>query len=108
MAEWIDAHPNLALTLLAYVLLAGLISWPMVRRPLARWWSGLFIATYGPSLLDNLVRLLLYRLGFELFVFALACVFGALGGWLIVLSKMKAGSVPERQTTSTPPTQPAP
>ena len=26
-----------------------------------------------------------YRLGFELFVFALSCAFGALGGWIFAL-----------------------
>lgn len=97
MHDLIDAHPTLYLALLIYILLAGLISWPLVRRPMIRWWKGLFIATYGPSLIENMLRLFLYRIGFELFVFAVACVVGALGGWIFVVRKITSTHAQEQK-----------
>jgi hypothetical protein len=82
-----QAHPIVFWTIIAYVFVAGLVFWPVVRRPLMNWYrSGMFFIS-GKSPVDILLKQVGYRLGFEAFIFALSCVFGALGGWVFVLSR---------------------
>jgi uncharacterized protein len=76
----------LAILFLVYVFVAGVVTWRSVRR----WnlWNGIFIGAWGSSFIENLIRLILYRIGFELFIFGMACIFGALGGWIFVVLKV--------------------
>ena len=77
-----DALTN---TLEIYAPIAGLISLPVVRPPFAKWYNSSRWLIFGRGPVDILLKQVFYRLGFELFVFALSCAFGALGGWIIAL-----------------------
>lgn len=75
--------------LLTYVGLSGLVALTVVRPPFARWWNSQLILVSGSGLTDVLLRRLGYRIAFELFVFAMACIYGSLGGWVYVLLRLK-------------------
>jgi len=77
-------HTAIAIALLIYVGLAGLICWPLVRRPFARWWQSEFIRFFSGSGMINF-----YWVTFELIVFIISCVVGSLGGWIFVILKAK-------------------
>jgi len=68
-----------------YAVIAGLICLPLVRPPLAKWYRSGFWFIGGSGPVEILLKQVGYRLGFELFIFALSCVFGALGGWIFAL-----------------------
>jgi hypothetical protein len=89
IGDFAHNYPTLFLILLAYVGLSGLVGLTVVRPPLARWWNSQFILVSGPGLADVLLRQLGYRLAFELCVFAIACIYGSLGGWIYVLSRQR-------------------
>ena len=79
-----------------YAAIAGLICLPIVRPPFARWYRSGFWLVSGRGPVDILLKQIFYRLGYELFVLALSCAFGAVGGWIIALflysARSKAGS----------------
>ncbi len=68
-----------------YAVIAGLICLPIVRPPFARWYSSGFWLIRGRGPVDILLKQVFYRVGYEFFVFALSCAFGAIGGWILAL-----------------------
>jgi len=84
-------HTAIAIALLVYIGLSGLICWPLVRRPLARWWNSQFILIGGSGVIDLLGKKFAYWVGFELVVFIISCIVGSLGGWIYVVLKSKTG-----------------
>jgi hypothetical protein len=83
---------------LGYVLVSGLVMWPFIRP----WFNGTFIFVWGRSFVENFFKLIFYRLMFEVLVFAVACVLGALGGWIYAFSKIRS----PRTLPRTPPSSP--
>jgi len=70
----------------------------LVRPPLMRWYKSQGFLIFGSSIVDILLKQVSYRVGFELFIFALACVVGSLGGSIIVLLRLinrKPAATPE-------------
>jgi hypothetical protein len=65
-----------------YTLIAGLISFPLVRHTFARWYAISSFPTDGTNPMEILLKQIGLRLPVELLVFSLSCVFGAAGGWV--------------------------
>ena len=80
-----------------YVLIAGFITWSTVRRPLINWYRSSVWLVSGKGPIDILLKQVGYRLTFELFIFGLACAFGAFGGWLKIFIK-KSSLLPDVPT----------
>jgi uncharacterized protein len=78
-------HPLFVKGLAAYVLIAGLLGLAVVRPPLIDWYRSQIWIMGGSGPVDILFKQIGFRLSFEFFTYALACVFGALGGWLLVV-----------------------
>ena len=73
----------------AYIFVAGLITLPLVRRPLISWYrSNLWIIS-GSSPVDILFKQIGFRISFEAFIVAVSLVLGPLGGWLVVMARRK-------------------
>lgn len=70
-----------------YAAIAGLTCLPIVRPPFARWYRSVFWLIPGRGPVEILMKQIGYKLGFELFIFAVSCIFGAIGGWVFALYK---------------------
>jgi hypothetical protein len=56
-----------------------------VRPPFARWYrSNLWIVS-GNGPVDILLKQIVYRVGFELFILAVSCGLGAIGWWIVAV-----------------------
>jgi hypothetical protein len=88
LQQFYTDHTAIAIALLIYIVLAGLIFLPLIRRPMISWWNSQFILYGGSSLVELFLKRFAYRIGFELFVFVVACAIGALGGWIYVVLKI--------------------
>jgi hypothetical protein len=78
-----------------YAAVAGLICLPIVRPPFARWYRSGFWIISGAGPVEILLKQVFYRLGYELFVFALSCIVGVFGGWILAFflyGRRKGGS----------------
>ena len=76
--------------LVIYVLGSGLLFWPTIRPPFARWYRSQTWIMAGANPIDILFKQLGFWLMFEGFVFALSCVIGALGGGAFIVIKILA------------------
>jgi hypothetical protein len=52
-----------------------------------QWYKSQLWILSGTGPVDILLKQIGFRLTFELFIFGVACVFGALGGWLLTIRK---------------------
>lgn len=77
----------LAYIILIYVLIAGFISLRIVRPPFINWYKSSIFIISGKNPIDILLREIGYRILFELFVFAISCLVGSLGLWILALRK---------------------
>jgi hypothetical protein len=96
--QWYRRHPVALNWLAGYILVSGLFGLMLVRPPLMRWYRSQVWLVAGTGPVDILLRKIWFRLGFELFIYAIACVVGAIGGWLLVFF-MRRG----KQTSSSRP-----
>lgn len=80
----------LVFVFILYTGIAGMMTLQVVRPPLMKWYNsqGWLIRGTGP--VDILLKQVGYRLSFEVFIFDLACAFGSVGGWYLVMRKNKA------------------
>ncbi|WP_156898281.1 hypothetical protein [Methylocapsa acidiphila] len=74
-----------------YIVAAAFRVLPIVRRPLMHWYNSQMWIISGTGPVDILLKQIGFRLTFELFIFGIACVFGALGGWLLTIRKNPRG-----------------
>jgi|CXWL01.1.fsa_nt_gi hypothetical protein len=81
--------------LTGYVLFSGILGLAIVRPPLIRWYKSQTFLIGGKGPVDILLKQVGYRLGFEIFVYALSCIVGAAGGWIYVL--LRAGKASSSQ-----------
>jgi hypothetical protein len=90
---------SFAVALGIYATIAGLIRLPIIRPPFARWYRSGFWIIIGAGPVEILLKQVFYRLGYEMFVFALSCAFGAVGGWVLALLLYRARSKAEPDKT---------
>ena len=93
-----DAHPILGLFFAVYVLVAGLFVLPLVRRPVMVWYRSQRWYVRGKDPIEILFKQIGMRANVEFFAFMLACLVGALGGWLYVILRSRPGTTPEIRT----------
>lgn len=74
--------------LMSYVLISGLLGLVIIRPPLINWYKSGSWFIWGSGPVDILFRQIGFRLGFEFFIFAVACIVGSLGGNLAALFKL--------------------
>ncbi len=79
-----NRHPTFYNWLAGYILVSGLFALLLVRPPLMRWYRSQIWLVTGTGPVDILFRQIGFRVGFELFIYAIACLVGSLGGWLFV------------------------
>jgi uncharacterized protein len=82
-------HPTFYNWLAGYILVSGIFGLALVRPPLIRWYRSQFWFVRGAGPVDILLKQIWFRLGFELFTYALACLVGAFGGWLFVFLRRR-------------------
>ena len=78
--------------LVIYAGIAGLITLPMVRPPFINWYKSTSFFIAGRSPVDILMKSVGYRLGFELFVYGIACVVGGLGLWIVSIRRLSSAN----------------
>ena len=81
--------PWIGRILLAYFMLAGLALLPLVRPPLIGWYQNQAWLIFGSGPVDIFLRQIGFRLGFELFIYGVSCLVGALGGWLFYVFRYR-------------------
>ncbi len=88
--------------LVIYAGIAGLITLPMVRPPFINWYKSSSFFVFGRNPVDILLKQVGYRLGFELFVYAIACVGGGLGLWIISVRRLSSAGSTQAEVASPP------
>jgi hypothetical protein len=73
---------------LTYVLVSGVLFWPIIRPPFMRWYQSQTWILSGANPIEILFKQLGFWLMFEGFVFALSCTIGVVGGNLIAILRM--------------------
>lgn len=68
-----------------YALVSGIVTLRLVRPPLIGWYSSSVWFIRGSGPVDILFRQIGMRISFEVFILVLSCIFGSLGGWILVL-----------------------
>ena len=70
-----------------YAFASGVLCWPFMRPPFARWYKSQTWVVSGANPIEIFFKQIGFWLMFEGFVFCVACIIGALGGWFFVLVK---------------------
>ena len=89
---FMDAHPVWGTVIAIYIVLAALIVFPTVRRPLLRWYGSQRFYYRGKDPIDILFKQIGARLSVEGFAFMVSCLVGPLGGWIYILTPSQAGT----------------
>ncbi|RYC30349.1 hypothetical protein D3273_19500 [Lichenibacterium minor] len=89
---FVDAHPVWATVIAIYIVIAALIVFPTVRRPLLRWYGSQRFYYRGKDATEVMLKQIGMRLSVESTAFMVACLVGALGGWIYVLMRAQAGT----------------
>ncbi|PTM60081.1 hypothetical protein [Phreatobacter oligotrophus] len=74
-----------SLVALIYVIYAAWVAYPLVRRHMMEWYQSSSFFFEGRSVTQVFISQLMNRLGWECFILFCAAVFGAVGGWILVL-----------------------
>ena len=96
--KFFDAHPVWGTILAIYIAVAGLIVFPMVRRPFMRWYRSQRWFVRGSDPIEIMFKQMGMRFSVEAFAFMVSCLVGALGGWLYVLLRTQGGGTAEVRT----------
>ncbi|RYC30310.1 hypothetical protein D3273_19270 [Lichenibacterium minor] len=84
-------HPILSILIAIYILVAGVIVLPLVRRPVMAWYRSQRWYVRGKDPIDILFKQIGMRANVEFFAFMVACLVGALGGWIYVFMRAQGG-----------------
>ncbi|MBE2192084.1 MAG: peptidoglycan-binding protein [Alphaproteobacteria bacterium] len=73
--------------LICYIVVSGVLVWPYIHPPLAHWYNSQLWIMTGSNPIEIFFRQIGFRLMWEVFVFAMACFLGSIGGNLIAFIK---------------------
>ena len=85
--DFFQTHPTLGIFVLGYVVLAGLVCFPLIRRPIVHWYKSQTWFIHGSGVIDIMLKQIGMRLTVEMLAFGIACVVGPLGLWLYVVRR---------------------
>jgi hypothetical protein len=71
--------------ILIYAIVSGIAVLPIVRPPFMSWYQSSRWMIFGRGPVEILFRQIGMRISFEAFIFVVSCLFGALGGWIVVI-----------------------
>ena len=96
--KFFDAHPVWGTIIAIYIVIAGLIMFPTVRRPIMRWYRSQTWYVRGGDPIEVMFKQIGMRFSVESFAFMLACLVGGLGGWIYILLRAQPASQAEVRT----------
>lgn len=89
---FVDEHPYLFWSIIAYIVISGLLLYATIRRPIIGWYSRQVWLVSGEGVIDIMLKQIGMRLTVELLAFLIACVLGSLGGNIYVIRKARRNS----------------